>query len=115
MGSLRRTAVGDFRLEDALTLEELRGTDLETIEKKLIPLADVFVRYPAVTLPAFQGKLYANGEKIFLSRLPSSMVSSWKEGDRFRIFLPFFEGLHSLADVVPSDEGLKLRSFIRFG
>ena len=63
MGSLRRTAVGNFRLENSLTLEELRNTDRGSVEQKLIPLSDVFANYPAVTLPAFQGKLYANGEK----------------------------------------------------
>ncbi|MBP5230548.1 MAG: tRNA pseudouridine(55) synthase TruB, partial [Clostridia bacterium] len=115
MASLLRTSVGSFRLEDSLTLDQMKEMAPEELEKKLIPLSDVFSAFPAVFLPPFQEKLYANGERILLSRLPRELTCSWKEGDRLRIYLKSRpEDLHSLADVRPSENGPELVSAVRF-
>ncbi len=38
LGSLRRTASGDFRVADALTVDEMRAMDLDALRERILPL-----------------------------------------------------------------------------
>lgn len=118
MGSLRRTSVGQFHVEDACTFGQLEQMSMEEREQKLIPLWDVFSDCPVVTLPSFHYTLYANGEKILLSKLPSSVSSVVLENTLVRVKAPGEDGgsprLHSLARAIQTDEGLKFASAVRF-
>ena len=51
LSELRRIRAGDFRLEDAVTIDELRNFSLENLERKIFPLAS-FPAYSYLGRPA---------------------------------------------------------------
>jgi len=57
-----RTAIGDFRLEDACTLEQL--TDRASVQARLIPIADALMHLPQWTpTPAVLERLELGGRR----------------------------------------------------
>ncbi len=57
LSSLRRTVAGNFSVEKALTLDEIRGfSETGEIEKALIPVDSLFGEYPPVTISDWQLK-----------------------------------------------------------
>lgn len=105
MESLRRTSVGMFTIEQSTTMDDLRTYTPQQVEEKLIPLSEVFSYLPKVQLPAFFDKLYRNGEKILLRKIP--MVSG-EPGSMFRVCDA--NGFYSIGEIVSTDEGLKFKS-----
>ena len=61
MAALRRISVGDYRVREAYTVEQLSQMPREDAEQLLMPLDSVFRQHPAVTLSAKQERLCRNG------------------------------------------------------
>lgn len=68
MSSLRRTEAGDFRLEDALPLEQIiaRAEEREA-EKLLLPVDGLFAAYPKLMVGAAEEKRIRNGSPVSVS------------------------------------------------
>ena len=70
MQSLTRSRVGDFRLEDALTLTELEKLrDEDKISEVIIAPDAVFAKYPAVTVTEAGQQLVQNGNCFGMRQL----------------------------------------------
>lgn len=65
LSSLRRIRAGVFSVEHALTLEQIAAAaDAGTVESLLLPVAQLFSDYPALTVDAEQEKRCRNGASI---------------------------------------------------
>ncbi|MCQ2427165.1 MAG: tRNA pseudouridine(55) synthase TruB [Clostridia bacterium] len=86
MAELRRTAVGHFGIDEAITIEELQriSENKEELYKRIIPVEELFSGLPLVCLSEFYMHLMKNGCEIYLSKLGKN-VSELKPGDRVRI------------------------------
>ena len=67
MASLRRTRVGDFSLEDAVTFEQL--ADPEIRREKIFDIEYVFRKLQVLRLPSFFERLVRNGQAVLLRKL----------------------------------------------
>ncbi|MCJ7580589.1 MAG: tRNA pseudouridine(55) synthase TruB [Candidatus Aminicenantes bacterium] len=110
---LQRTAVGLFRIEDSLNLENIADLTLsKKYNKFLIPLESLLPEYPKIVLTEFGAKLARNGNKI----IPENILNIYglspskekKEQDHellFRLFSPDGE-LLALAKTQHNKSGL---------
>lgn len=84
MQSLTRSRVGDFRLEDALTLAELEKLrDENKISDVITPPDAVFAQYPAVTVTEAGQKLVQNGNFFGMRQLACMLP---KEEEWVRVY-----------------------------
>ncbi|GGB95296.1 tRNA pseudouridine synthase B [Oxalicibacterium flavum] len=65
---LRRTAVGDLRLEDALTLEQLAATDDRQRPALLAPVDALLQSFPQVRLTAELAARFLHGQRLALGK-----------------------------------------------
>ena len=91
MVSLTRTRAGDFRLEDALTLDEIQDRrEKGILEKSLRPVEDCFPGTAALHVTEEYVKLAENGNSLYpsqtrekLSREPGEWVRMYDTAGRF--------------------------------
>lgn len=85
MKSLVRTQAGAFRIETALTLDEVeRARDEGRLSEILLPIDSFLMKYPAVhVVPEFEKYLY-NGNQLSFSMLSETITPA--EGDGFRVY-----------------------------
>lgn len=102
MEALRRTSVGQFGPEQAVTLEALRSMTPEEATSHVIPVETVFAHLPEYRLPAFFERLYRNGERISLKKLRLRAEA----GQLFRVCGE--EGFYSLGEIRCGEDGLLL-------
>ena len=81
MATLCRNRVGDFKIENAYTLEQLEQMNQSERESLLLPIESLFDDLPAVYLPAFYEKLSRSGCEIYQKKIKSSHTV----GQRVRI------------------------------
>lgn len=67
MTALRRTAAAGFTLENCVPLTDMTVAD--DLEGHILPIADVFAKYPAVTVSAPQAVRFSNGGALSLIRI----------------------------------------------
>lgn len=79
MRFLLRTRHGAFRIENAVTIEEI--TDPDSLEKYLLPLDFPLGALPALQLPESYWKLGRNGGK-----LPAGLLPELNERERCRVY-----------------------------
>ena len=80
LAELRRTRVGDFGIQPALTLEQLKvSVAEEALGRILIPLDQTLSRLPYVDLSADDLARVRNGMSVRVSE------TSWNDGERVRI------------------------------
>lgn len=73
--SLERTAACGFTLEDCYDFSEIAAfCERGTMQSHLIPTDVLFSCYPALILPDALAKLYQNGVKLRLDKLPAKTV-----------------------------------------
>jgi tRNA pseudouridine55 synthase len=70
LAALRRLASGRFRVEDAVTLEQLASDTPERREARLLPVECLFGDLPRVDLPASQAEQFAQGQALHLEHAP---------------------------------------------
>lgn len=80
MEALRRTQAGEYRLEDAVALEDL--LESSTPESCLRGMDTMFARYPAVKLTANQEKRCRNGNS-FTRPMPDGIYRAYGENGEF--------------------------------
>lgn len=85
MSSLRRTMAGGFRLEDAVTLEDVQSQG----ESLLLPTDRLFADSPAYTVPsAGREKRIRNGNPITDETLPDGHLPGLRPKRRFSLPIP---------------------------
>ena len=83
MTSLVRTKACGFSLEDCVTIEQLQRTAEEDgdFSQYLKPIEDVFADFPALHLKGAQERMYRNGIKLDLGRIPVD-----RNAERIRVY-----------------------------
>lgn len=85
MMKLTRTRVGDFQLDDTLTLNQISALVLKgEIEKRIVPVDDIFRDYESIILPEEYTNYLHNGNKIVAGQLPDDIIVN--EGSRYRVY-----------------------------
>lgn len=85
MMKLTRTRVGDFQLDDTLTLNQISALVLKgEIEERIVPVDDIFRDYENITLPEEYANYLHNGNKIVAGQLPDDIIVN--EGSRYRVY-----------------------------
>lgn len=69
MASLRRTAAGEFSLQQAIDLQALEALDEEGLAARLLPVCTLFADLAAVHLPPFYEKLCRGGCEIYQKKI----------------------------------------------
>ncbi len=88
MTTLRRTQAADFRLADAVTLDEAKELSAQGIlAQKVMPTESLFLRHPALGVTPAQAQRFQNGGALSLDRT-SILPSNRKDGLIFRVFSP---------------------------
>ena len=64
MQNLLRTQVGEFRLEDSISLLMKDEKDLEVIRKNIISIEKIFSQYPKIKIEQQTLKYFLNGVRI---------------------------------------------------
>ena len=87
MAQLKRTRVGNFRVEDAVTLSQVEELMRQgTYEKYVIAPDSVFMEYAgAVVKRAFEDAL-SNGNKLYPRQLDFDSAVLLKDGDMLRVY-----------------------------
>ncbi|MBO4501472.1 MAG: tRNA pseudouridine(55) synthase TruB [Clostridia bacterium] len=83
MASLERTGVGDFRIEDSVTLETLEDLSLAEREKLVIPVELALSALPALTVPPFYEKLIKSGCAVDTAKFARALP---KEEREYRLY-----------------------------
>ncbi|MGH8705964.1 MAG: tRNA pseudouridine(55) synthase TruB [Burkholderiales bacterium] len=78
--ALRRTALADFRLEQAVSLDELRQMDEAARAQRLMPLECLLAELPRLKLDAAQAVRFVRGQTVALEEARRGRVSVY--GDR---------------------------------
>jgi len=71
VSALRRTASGMFRIEDAVTLEQLQAETLGARDARLLPLERLLGGLPRVDLPAALAERFLRGQALQVEHAPS--------------------------------------------
>lgn len=84
MDALTRTAVGQFSIDQAMTLGALQAEkEAGNLDRLVIPVEDMFAELPRIEVPEKYGRLIENG-----NRLPGAvhMEKNSQDGQRFRVY-----------------------------
>lgn len=87
MAELKRTRVGNFKIEDALTLsrvEELMHSG--TYEDYLIPSDSIFMEYEGAVVKHEAENALSNGNKLGFGQLDFENHTFFKDGDLLRVY-----------------------------
>ncbi len=100
MQELNRTKVGDFDIEDSVTIEELEKnyTNPGFINKYLISIEKLFVNYPEVLLNEKLLKMFLNGVRIHY-KIPDGIYRIYSQNNIF-IGIAISEDNHLKRDVI---------------
>lgn len=108
MASLMRTACGNFKIEDAITLDELQAFSKEEAEALLLPTESLFSELSEVRLPEFFARLAASGCEIYQKKIGTSL----SVGERVRLFDA--RGFFALGEVREYPEGSAIKAIKLF-
>ena len=109
MAALRRTEACGFTLGDALTLEEAAARmEAGTLEASLLPAEQLFTGYPALKLNEIQTRMFLNGVRLDLGRIPGALTFSADTPWRIYDFQGQFLGL---GKGFPAEKELRLLKF----
>ena len=108
MSSLRRTAVGRFRIEDAHSLEELEAADESALKAALIPVDRLFEDFKEIVLPQFYSKLFKNGCEIYFKKLRPAGIDRNAEGVYYRVYDK--DGVIALGESAHFEGGMALKA-----
>lgn len=109
MASLCRAEACGFSLDESVTISELEQMDKEARLSLLHPTESLFAHLPSLTLLSFYDRLISSGCAVALTKLHAV----FSLGTRVRLYHPngqFF----ALGEVVPTDEGLAVKSIKTF-
>ena len=72
MTELKRTQSGDFSIENAYTIDELEGMELEERVKLLLPPEELFLTAEPVSFSEFYTRLFKSGCEIYQKKIGTS-------------------------------------------
>jgi len=70
LASLRRTAAGGFRIEEAYSLEALQAMDADSRDRRLLPIESLLGSLPRVQLPEGLADRFRQGQVLHLEAAP---------------------------------------------
>ena len=108
MATLRRTALGGFSLENAVTLDELKEMSENEREERVLPTEELFSSLEALTLTGFFCKLVHSGCEIYQKKIGTS----YPVGARLRLYDS--EGFFALGEVREYAEGTAVKPIKKF-
>ena len=82
VAALRRTAAGAFRIEDAVTLEQLQFDAAAARDARLLPLERLLGGLPRVDLPAALAERFARGQALQMAQAPAGRCSVYGQQGR---------------------------------
>ncbi len=82
VSALRRTASGAFRIEDAVTLDQLQADPAEARDARLLPLERLLGELPRVDLPAGLAERFQQGQALQLGEAPAGACSVYAQHGR---------------------------------
>lgn len=87
MEALKRTRVGSFRIEDAITLSEVeRLVAFGECEKYVIAPDSIFMDYEGAAVKSDAENALLNGNKLFLGQLDFDNHTFFEDGDMLRVY-----------------------------
>ncbi|MBD5452005.1 MAG: tRNA pseudouridine(55) synthase TruB [Lachnospiraceae bacterium] len=87
MESLKRTRVGNFKIEDALTLSEVEAVVQQgDCEKIIIAPDSIFMDYEGATVKPEAQNALINGNKLSLRQLDFDNKTFFQDGDMLRVY-----------------------------
>ncbi len=104
MSSLRRTASGNFTLENCHTLEELESLSIEERTALLLPLENAFSDLEKVKLSDFFSRLSRNGCEIYQKKIGTS----FEKGTLLRLYDK--SGFYALGEVRDFKDGSAIKT-----
>ena len=108
MATLRRTSLGGFSLENAVTLDELKEMSENEREERVLPTEELFSSLEALTLTGFFCKLVHSGCEIYQKKIGTS----YPVGARLRLYDS--EGFFALGEVREYAEGTAVKPIKKF-
>lgn len=108
MAALRRTSVGEFSLENAVTLTELENMTESEREALLLDTESLFYEHKKVVLPDFFARLCNSGCEIYLKKLGIDLPI----GEKVRLYDK--DGFFSLGEVREFDNGKAVKPIKKF-
>ncbi len=108
MSSLERYKSGEFRLEDAYSLDYIESLSPEERISLLRPVEEAFYDLPSLRLPAFYERLAKNGCEIYQKKLKTD----YPLGTRFRMIDE--NGFYAVGEVKDFPEGSAVKLIKRF-
>ncbi len=108
MATLRRTSVGDFLLENAVTITELENMTEGEREALLLDTESLFFGHKKVVLPEFFARLCNSGCEIYLKKLGIDLPI----GERVRLYDK--DGFFSLGEVREFEKGKAIKPIKKF-
>lgn len=111
MSGLQRTEAAGFSLSDAITLEQAAELmEKGQLSEKLLSAEQLFSPYPALKLNEIQTRMFNNGVRLDLNRIPAAKgldcETPWRVLDSDGTFLGLGQG-------IPEAQELRLIKFFR--
>lgn len=101
MMKLTRTRVGEFRLDDTLTLNQISALVLKgELEDRVVGIDEIFKEYPEITFDEEYDKYLHNGNKVAWQQIPDDFVDY--NGSRYRVYdhMNHFIGIYEFRDEI---------------
>lgn len=87
MAELKRTRVGNFRIEDAVRLSDVEEfMRMGTCEDHVIAPDRIFMEYKAASVKGGAENALLNGNKLFLKQLDFDSGTFFEDGERIRVY-----------------------------
>lgn len=104
MASLERRACGDFKIEDAITLDELSELSESEAAARLLPVERLFSDAERVDLPDFYARLASSGCEIYQKKIGTA----FPVGARVRMYNK--DGFFALGEVREYGDGTAIKA-----
>lgn len=101
MMKLTRTRVGEFRLDDTLTLNQISALVLKgELEDRVVGIDEIFKEYPEITFDEEYDKYLHNGNKVAWQQIPDDFADY--NGSRYRVYdhMNHFIGIYEFRDEI---------------
>ena len=112
LASLRRLKVGEFDLDEAVTLEALESMSRAEVENHLIDGARIVSHLPRVMLDEERANLISNGRRIFVSEAETERAV---EGEGFLRLCDHEGRLVAIGERIPIDDLVRPRVVVATG
>ena len=87
MAHLKRTRVGNFRIEDAVTLSQVEAFMQQGTFQQYVTAPDsVFMEYEGAVVRSGAERALLNGNKLYPNQLDFDLPVSFKDGDMLRVY-----------------------------